>query len=190
MGKERASAAQGKVRTVGHLLDRAQKGDAQALAELRPLLDQAPGWWDEVGNIAQQAEEMLVSTAAGENVLVKEAYTRRLATLREELAGPVVTPLERLLIDRVVACWFHLHYVEAIYAQALKRGLPAAPRPRAPALSGGHQDAGDGAPAADTGGAGQHRRAAAQRQLVTGSVPVRPRTTGLTPSSSCKKEGF
>lgn len=120
MGKERASAAQGKVRTVDHLLDRAQKGDAQALAELRPLLDQAPGWWDEVGNIAQQAEEMLVSTAAGENVLVKEAYTRRLATLREELAGPVVTPLERLLIDRVVACWFHLHYVEANYAQALK----------------------------------------------------------------------
>ena len=49
-------------------------------------------------------------------MLVKEASTRTLTTVREELAGPVVTPLERLLIDRVVACWFHLHYVEANYA--------------------------------------------------------------------------
>jgi hypothetical protein len=34
---------------------------------------------------------------------------------KAELAGPRPAPLERLLAERVVACWLHLHHLEAIY---------------------------------------------------------------------------
>jgi hypothetical protein len=36
--------------------------------------------------------------------------------LRDELAGPNPTPLKRLLVERIVACWLHLHHLEAIYS--------------------------------------------------------------------------
>jgi hypothetical protein len=47
------------------------------------------------------------------------AQSRKLPLLKAELAGPDPTPLERLLADRVAACWLQLHYYEAILAQSL-----------------------------------------------------------------------
>jgi hypothetical protein len=41
----------------------------------------------------------------------------KLATLKEELGG--ATPLERLLVERVVACWLHVYYIDALYANRL-----------------------------------------------------------------------
>jgi hypothetical protein len=32
--------------------------------------------------------------------------------MRAELAGPDPTPLERLLVERIVACWLQLHYID------------------------------------------------------------------------------
>jgi hypothetical protein len=49
--------------------------------------------------------------------------TRKLDLLRDELAGPNPTPLERLLIERIVAFWLHLHYLEQIYAQKDSKSL-------------------------------------------------------------------
>ena len=40
------------------------------------------------------------------------------------LAGPGPSPLERLLVERVVACWLQVHYSDASYAQ-LKGTNPA-----------------------------------------------------------------
>src|SRR5262249_8135014 len=48
--------------------------------------------------------------------LAREWPKRKLTTLRAEIAGANPTPLERLLADRVVTCWWHLHHREAIYA--------------------------------------------------------------------------
>jgi hypothetical protein len=36
--------------------------------------------------------------------------------MRSELAGASPTPLERLLVERVVACWLHLHHLEIGYS--------------------------------------------------------------------------
>jgi hypothetical protein len=33
------------------------------------------------------------------------------------VAGGNPTPLERLLAERVVACWLHLHHLEMLYAR-------------------------------------------------------------------------
>jgi hypothetical protein len=47
-------------------------------------------------------------------VILREALTRKLATLKEELAGG--TPLERLLVERLVSCWLNVYHIDALYA--------------------------------------------------------------------------
>ena len=36
--------------------------------------------------------------------------------LRTELSGQNPTPLEKLLVERIVATWLHLHHLETLYA--------------------------------------------------------------------------
>jgi hypothetical protein len=69
------------------------------------------------GNLAWQAEYSLVRAALGEDLVAREALTRKLELLRAELNGPASTPLERLLVERVVACWLQLHYADIVLAQ-------------------------------------------------------------------------
>ena len=40
--------------------------------------------------------------------------------MTRELAGHAPTPLEALLVDRIVVCWMHLHYAETIYVQNMQ----------------------------------------------------------------------
>jgi hypothetical protein len=98
------------------LTDRAQKGDKSALPALRELLAN-PAAVDLLGgDLARQAQLTLIDKYSGQNLLVKEALARKLELMRAELAGENPTPVERLLADRVAACWLYLHHLEAVYA--------------------------------------------------------------------------
>jgi hypothetical protein len=99
------------------LIRRAEAGDKAAITALRPMINETPGAWELAGNLAIRAENALVNVAAGTDEMLREALTRKLATLKEELGGG--TPLERLLIERVVACWLNVYYIDALYAQRL-----------------------------------------------------------------------
>src|SRR5262249_49173268 len=97
------------------LADRAQKGDETALPLLRELLKE-PAVVDMLGgSLAKQAQLTLINKFSGQNLLFRESLTRKLDMLRDELAGPNPTPLESLLVERIVACWLHLHHLEANY---------------------------------------------------------------------------
>src|SRR5262245_40894727 len=98
------------------LMDRAQTGDKTALPALRELLKD-PAVVDALGgDLAKQAQLTLINKFSGQNLVFRESLTRKLDLLRDELAGPNPTPLERLLVERIVACWLHLHRLETIYA--------------------------------------------------------------------------
>jgi hypothetical protein len=99
------------------LLKRAQSGDASTLPVLRKLLEN-PATVDQFGgDLARQAALSLIEAAAGENLAFKEALTRKLDLLRAELSGPNPTPLEHLLVERVVACWLQVQDADVRYAQ-------------------------------------------------------------------------
>jgi hypothetical protein len=70
------------------------------------------------GNLARAAEDSLLKAAAGENLLLEEAVKRKMELLRTELAGPSPTPIERLLVERIVACWLQVQDADTRYAQA------------------------------------------------------------------------
>jgi len=100
------------------LLGPAQEGDAKALAKLRPLLDKAEVW-DSLGNLARHVEEAWLNAITNSNKLVREGYQRRAAELRRELLAAGDSPLERVLIDRVVVTWLQASHADATYASLL-----------------------------------------------------------------------
>jgi hypothetical protein len=105
-----------KQRDLLPLLNRAQAGDETTVPELRECL-QCPTLPDLLGgNLALQAQQGLIRKYSGRNVLAREAVIRKLELMREELSGPDPSPLERLLVERIVTCWLHLHYLEHVYA--------------------------------------------------------------------------
>jgi hypothetical protein len=97
------------------LLERAQRGDETTLPALREMLKE-PHILNACGNLAAHAENNLIHKYSGKDLAVKEGLRRKMESLRAELAGPAPTPLERLLVERVVACWVHLYHLETIYA--------------------------------------------------------------------------
>jgi hypothetical protein len=104
------------IRYVEDLVSRASAGDETTLPAIREWLLKVPGVADRLGgNLAATARRCLIDKVGGTNHLVKESLTRKLEELRDELAGP--TPVERLLVDRIVTCWLHLHHLELRYAE-------------------------------------------------------------------------
>jgi hypothetical protein len=100
-------------------LSRAQAGDTAALSALRQQMDSS--WWDEVTDLARNAEQSLVHAVAGNNALLDGAVSQKLAVLKAELGGPSPNPLERLLVERVATCWLQVHLYGTVYAQNLHR---------------------------------------------------------------------
>src|SRR5262249_1483680 len=108
-------------RELRDFLDRAQSGDASTLPGLRKMLED-PILVNSFGNLAEQAERSFIRAAAGDDLPFREALTRKLQLLREELAGPNPTPIERLLVERVAACWLQVQDADVRAAQA--KNLP------------------------------------------------------------------
>lgn len=98
------------------LVRRAEAGDAAAMPALRAVLKD-PAALDMLGgDLARQAQLAVIGKFSGTNLLFKEVLTRKAAALRAELLGENGSPLERLLVDRVVACWLQVHCLETAQA--------------------------------------------------------------------------
>jgi hypothetical protein len=100
---------------VQEFLDRAGRGDEATLPVLREMLKE-PAAMELCGNLAAHAERLLIRKFAGKDLTLSEGLRRKMDSLRVELGGAAPTPLERLLVERIVACWLHLYHLETIYA--------------------------------------------------------------------------
>jgi hypothetical protein len=87
------------------LMMRAESGDLSTLPVVRRLFQLVPEVDSYGGNLARQAELALIRAIAGKRLSLQEALIRKLELMRAELAGPTPSPVERLLVERVVACW-------------------------------------------------------------------------------------
>jgi hypothetical protein len=98
------------------LARRAEGGDHTALATLRERFKD-PAVVDRLGgDLARHSQLVLIEKLTQGNPLIRETLQRKIHLLRAELRGPSPSPLERLLVERVVSTWLHLHYLETIYA--------------------------------------------------------------------------
>jgi hypothetical protein len=98
-------------------LKRTQSGDKTTLPVLRKMLEDQAFVRMLGGERAEEVERSFVGGIAAENLGWREAITRKLDLLRAELLGDSPTPVERLLVERVVACWLQVQDAELRYAQ-------------------------------------------------------------------------
>ena len=94
------------------LIDRAQHGDETALPDLRELLNKTPELWQQVGDIAKHVETAWVKLLAGNDLLTQECLHREAERRRTELLGDDPTPIERHLIETIVASWMQVKHAE------------------------------------------------------------------------------
>jgi hypothetical protein len=100
------------------LVRQAEDGDREALPALRAALDACPeAWRTYCGDLAALAEAAWLKLIAGDNLMLLETVRRQLAEVRAELAGPDPRPLEKILVDRAVACWLQVQYADIAYPQ-------------------------------------------------------------------------
>jgi hypothetical protein len=95
------------------LADRAQKGDATALPEIRQTLDGHPQIWKMAGDWSVHAREVWVKLASGGDAVLAESTRRRLDALQEELSRPFQDRLECLLVERLVISLLQLQFADA-----------------------------------------------------------------------------
>jgi hypothetical protein len=107
------------------LVTRLSTGDRSAMPELRAMLDAHPetvkSWTAHVLNAGWHlAHEYFADEL---RPLAAEMLPRRVRQIRAELEGEHPTPLERLLCERVAACWLAVALLDA----ATPAGLDSAP---------------------------------------------------------------
>jgi hypothetical protein len=94
------------------LVEKANQGDPEAIQALRRFLDERVELAKKLGDLAWNVETVLITKITDGNALVIEAIRRQVAQLREELAGETPNPIERLLVDQVVAVYLEGQYLQ------------------------------------------------------------------------------
>jgi hypothetical protein len=106
------------VAEIRKVIERAQKGDEATLPELRRMLQVPEVVRQFGGELAEKVVVSFASAMAGaKNLAFREALLRKLELMRAELLGDNPTPVERLLVERVVACWVQVQEAELRFAR-------------------------------------------------------------------------
>ena len=101
------------------VIERANGGDATALADVRQVLDEFPELIENLGgDLAETAESALIAAAAGERLAMAEALRRNLRQLENDLAGTKPSAIEKLLVRRIAICWLQVAHADCLSAQA------------------------------------------------------------------------
>jgi hypothetical protein len=106
------------------LIVRAKSGDRTAVPQLRQYLDAHPSLWRCTGDIGLKAQVAWVHLICGPNLHMEECLARRAAAMKKDLAGDTTpSPMEQLLIERVVTTWLQLNYLDAQEAQSTETSI-------------------------------------------------------------------
>jgi len=106
------------------LVKKAEKGDAKALAELRKWCKQEPKLWDTFGiGAAKNTRHSLLMMLTSDNAVAYDAIEHEMQVMQRQLLGSFPSPLEKLLVERICACYLQVQYAESLYAQKSKGSI-------------------------------------------------------------------
>jgi len=98
-------------------LKRTHAGDETTLPVVRKLLENPAYIAAFGGELAEQVVHSFAGAMGGKNLSFREAVLRKRGVMRAELLGDNSTPIERLLVERIAACWLQVQDAEMRYAQ-------------------------------------------------------------------------
>lgn len=101
------------------LVERAGYGDESAIIDLRALLNAIPDLWKQVGDLAKHVETVWIKLLSGNDLLTQQCLHREAERRRAELLGDNATPIERHLIETIIASWLQLQHAEILMANSM-----------------------------------------------------------------------
>lgn len=123
MAPEERTALEAELNTgIEALIGRARGGDQAALGTLREMVESAPDAFNAAANLAREVEHSWVAVVASGNPLVAIVTEYGVERMRRDLAGPDATPLEALLVDRIVATWLEVQVAAQQVPSKLRQG--------------------------------------------------------------------
>ena len=75
----------------------------------------------QVNSISQKAFERAVEISSS-SALIREMFNRQIKEKQKDLGIETATPIEKILIDQVVLCWFRLNNMEILHASKTHEG--------------------------------------------------------------------
>jgi hypothetical protein len=103
------------------LSKRVGTGDDSAIAEIQRILNSNDALWRHLGDVERSTEAWLIEVADGP-AASKESVRRSVAAMKQSLLGAQSTPLKKMAVGRVVACWLFAHFVDRFCSLSIKQG--------------------------------------------------------------------
>ena len=126
---EMSKDAKDRLAKLKELSDRAADGDKRARGELRRVLGESgPEVVREASDLARIGQRFLIKTATRGRTLAEEALVVRLEMMRSEIAGPDPSPLESLLVEKIVSAWMLTELLDLLLSAQLITELPKSQR--------------------------------------------------------------
>jgi hypothetical protein len=100
-------------------------GDERAATELHEYCRAVPALWDRLGGLEHTAlqswKRLLAPGDTNRAAFTRDHIDAELARRREALRADGDSPLENLLINRILSAWLQTMHADATYAQMLQR---------------------------------------------------------------------
>jgi hypothetical protein len=103
-------------------IERAQDGDETALPIIREHLRGRPDAYWQLVNYARVVQNAQIEAYTGEGLYVREVMHEVVRRLRKDLEGENPSPLESLLVDRIISCYLHVNFAENAYTESVGPG--------------------------------------------------------------------
>jgi hypothetical protein len=117
------------------LSEKAEAGEKGARQELnQALLKSSPAVIARASDVGRKSLHLLAGQLAAGNPLTESALSARLDLMRAEIGGPNPSPLESLLVEKIVAVWMVAELLEVYIAAQLWTGQDRKHRVPASAL--------------------------------------------------------
>ena len=121
-----------ELRSLSKRVEAGEKGARQELKEA--LLDSSPEVVARASDVGRKSLHLLAGQLAAGNPLTESALSARLDLMRAEIGGPNPSPLESLLVEKIVAVWMVAELLEVYMAAQLWTGQDRKHRVPASAL--------------------------------------------------------
>jgi len=103
-------------------IDRAQEGDRTALPVIREHLASKPDNYWTLMDYARVIQKGQIKSYTGSGLYVQEVMNHVVDRLRKDLRGENPSPLESLLVERIISCYLYVNYAENEYSDAAANG--------------------------------------------------------------------
>jgi hypothetical protein len=108
---------------LARLRELADAGNAEACRQITEVYDEL-GFWTKLTGLRYAAEEAWLDLRTERtNLFTRKVLQRELERKRADLLGADPSPLERILVERIGACWLACQHADRLQAVKVKAGL-------------------------------------------------------------------